>query len=286
MERPGLKSILENNKTMQLTFYKYQGAGNDFILLDNRDLKIRLEKDAVKALCDRRFGIGADGLMLLEPASGADFRMQYYNSDGGLSTMCGNGGRCIVRFARDLGIISDSTNFIAVDGPHGARIENNEVALEMIPVESMERADDHVVLNTGSPHYIYWTSAPDQLDVKKLGAEIRYQSRFAPGGINVNFVARQPDGSLRVRTYERGVEDETYSCGTGVTAAAIASSGTARGSFHIPIQTPGGMLAVSFLKNSPDSAEHVVLHGPAEFVFSGKVQISGDGSIQAFPIFT
>lgn len=271
---------------MQLKFYKYQGAGNDFILFDNRDHKIRLSNSAVKALCDRRFGIGADGLMLLEPAPDADFRMQYYNSDGGLSTMCGNGGRCIVRFARDLDIISDNTNFIAVDGPHGARIDEGEVALEMIPVQSMERSEDHVILNTGSPHYIYWTSDPDLINVKKLGAEIRYQSRFAPGGINVNFVARQPDGSLRVRTYERGVEDETFSCGTGVTAAAIASSGTAIGSFHIPIQTPGGVLAVSFLKNSPDSAENVVLHGPAEFVFSGNVQLSEDGTIQAFPILT
>lgn len=272
---------------MQLQFHKYQGAGNDFILIDNRDQKIHLSQAQVKALCDRRFGIGADGLMLLELAPEADFKMVYYNSDGGLSTMCGNGGRCIVAFAKDLGIISKETDFIAVDGPHGAKISPiGQVSLEMIDVKSIERADDHAVLDTGSPHYIYWTDNPEAIDVKKLGAEIRYQSRFAPGGINVNFVAVQPDGSLRVRTYERGVEDETYSCGTGVTASAIASSGMATGKFHVSVQTPGGMLAVSFVKDSPDTAKEVVLHGPARLVFRGQVKIDEKGQIQDFPVLT
>jgi diaminopimelate epimerase len=272
---------------MQLQFYKYQGAGNDFILLDNRDKSIQLSKAQVKALCDRRFGIGADGLMLLEPARDADFTMEYYNSDGGLSTMCGNGGRCIVAFAKDLGVIEETTNFIAVDGPHDAQIiGDGQVSLEMISVKSLHRAEDHVVLDTGSPHYIYWTNDPDSIDVKKLGAEIRYQLRFAPGGINVNFVVIQPDGSLRVRTYERGVEDETYSCGTGVTASAIASTGTDTGAFHINVQTPGGMLAVSFIKDSADTARDVVLHGPAKFVFRGQVRVGAEGDIQAFPVLT
>ncbi len=259
---------------MRLTFHKYQGTGNDFILLDNRQGYIRLSREQVARLCHRRFGIGADGLMLLEDDPDAAFRMVYYNSDGGESTMCGNGGRCIVAFARALGIIRDSCRFAAIDGMHDAHIQaDGLVRLEMRPVAGIERHDGYAILDTGSPHYVQWVNDASATNVFEEGRAIRKASRFGREGINVNFVARLEDGSLSVRTYERGVEDETLSCGTGVTAAAIAASGTETGQFAYDIQTPGGPLKVSFIKDSADSAGDVVLCGPAEAVFSGDISL-------------
>lgn len=258
---------------MNISFSKYHGSGNDFILIDNRDKKITLTKEQVAHLCHRRFGIGADGLMLLETAEGYDFRMVYYNSDGGESTMCGNGGRCITAFAKRLNIISGEANFVAIDGPHHATIHNDDtISLQMQDVAAIDQHPTHTILNTGSPHYILWVDDAENTDVFNTGRSIRNQQEFQPNGINVNFVQKLENG-LQVRTYERGVEDETWSCGTGVTAAAIASSGNTTGHFTTPIKTPGGNLEISFTKDSESSAKEVVLKGPAVFVFEGVFEL-------------
>lgn len=254
-------------------FYKYQGAGNDFILIDNRTQGTALHTEQIALLCHRRFGIGADGLMLLEAAEGHDFRMVYYNADGRESTMCGNGGRCITAFARHLGIIGDKAFFVAIDGEHHAQFTGeNIVALEMNDVHEIQHFDNFSILNTGSPHYVVWTDDVAQTDVVHQGREIRNRDKFAPNGINVNF-AQVIESGLYVRTYERGVEDETLSCGTGVTACAIAASKDQTGAFSTDILTPGGKLNVSFTKDTPGSAIDVVLTGPAGFVFEGDVTL-------------
>ncbi len=254
-----------------MTFYKYHGTGNDFILIDDRANEVILTTEQVAALCHRRFGIGADGLMLLQHADGYDFRMVYYNSDGRESSMCGNGGRCLVAFAQSLGLVTDHASFIATDGPHTATIATDGlISLHMKDVEGMQMNDGHTILDTGSPHYILWVKDAATADVFNEGKRIRYSDAFKPGGTNVNFVQQQGD-KLIVRTYERGVEDETLSCGTGVTAAAIAATCSATGTFKTSIETPGGQLEVSFTKNTPTSAIDVVLTGPAAFVFKGEI---------------
>lgn len=257
---------------MKLHFYKYQGCGNDFVLLDNRKKEIELTKPQIAWLCHRRFGIGADGLMLLEPVPDADFTMVYFNADGAESSMCGNGGRCIAAFANHLGIVQRKAKFLAIDGLHEATIfEDGLISLGMQNVLNLEQYPEHTLLNTGSPHYVLWVEDLKTLDVVFEGRKIRNDPAFAPGGLNVNFTKMLDENTLEVRTYERGVEDETMSCGTGVTAAAIASSGALQGVFKKRIITPGGHLEVSFFKNSPNTAQQVILSGPAEFVFSGNV---------------
>ena len=258
---------------MDIHFYKYQGAGNDFVIADNRNGSIALSREQVAFLCNRHMGIGADGLMLLEHADGYDFKMVYYNSDGNESTMCGNGGRCIAAFAKLLGVIGDNATFVAIDGPHTAAIDTDgTVHLAMQDVTGIDFADNHAVLNTGSPHYVTWVDDVDGTDVFHNGRDIRNRAVFQPKGINVNFV--QPtDNGIKVRTYERGVEDETLSCGTGVTASAIATVRDAVGKFDTAIHTPGGLLRVSFTKDSPNTAKDVILTGPAQLVFEGDVTL-------------
>jgi len=257
---------------MEHIFYKYQGTGNDFIILDNRKKQIFLNTEQIAKLCDRHFGVGADGLMLLEEAAGYDFRMVYYNSDGRESTMCGNGGRCMTAFAHKLGLLKDEANFVAIDGPHKANIiPHGLVSLCMNDVSNISISDTYTILNTGSPHYVLWVKNVKDMDIYTGGHKIRNQPEFQPDGINVNFVEKDGD-ELWVRTYERGVEDETLSCGTGVTASAIASTGVHKGEYHKVVNTPGGALNVSFIKDTGTSAKNVVLTGPAEFVFSGKVE--------------
>jgi len=252
-----------------MSFYKYHGTGNDFILFDNRNNEYSFSTEQVAAMCHRRFGIGADGLMLLEHADGYDFRMVYYNSDGNESTMCGNGGRCIVAFAKMLGIVTNKASFMAIDGPHTALLEDNGIVhLHMQDVNQVDIREGYTILNTGSPHYIKWVSDVKATDVFNEGRAIRNLPEFAPGGINANFVEIKGD-YLHVRTYERGVEDETYSCGTGVTAAAIAATCSQTGSFSTRIITPGGELMVTFVKDTPGTAKDVVLSGPATFVYHG-----------------
>ena len=259
---------------MTIPFFKYQGAGNDFIIIDNRKQDIHLSNEQVAQLCHRHYGIGADGLMLLENAEGYDFRMVYYNSDGGESTMCGNGGRCITAFAHKLSIIDNEATFVAIDGAHTATLnEDGTISLQMQDVLEINATGGYSILNTGSPHYVLWVNDVQLVDVYNEGKKIRNQASFQPGGINVNFV-QLFDGKLWVRTYERGVEDETLSCGTGVTASAIASTTNATGTFEIPVNTPGGTLTVSFTKDSSTSAIDVMLTGPAKLVFEGNYELS------------
>lgn len=258
---------------MTTTFYKYQGTGNDFILIDNRTKSATLTPKQIALLCDRRYGIGADGLMLLENETGYDFKMVYYNADGNESTMCGNGGRCITAFAKQLGIIKTTATFVAIDGDHAATINaDNTISLQMKDVAAITINNDSTILDTGSPHYIAFVDDAAAVDVFKEGRNIRNRKEYQPKGINVNFVQPQGNGII-VRTYERGVEDETLSCGTGVTAAAIAFSGMKTGAFNITITTPGGMLKVNFHKPSPQTANNVILSGAAHFVFMGTVDV-------------
>ncbi len=252
-----------------MKFYKYQGTGNDFILLDNREGAHRLSTERIEQLCNRRMGIGADGLMLLEHTDGYDFRMVYYNADGRESTMCGNGGRCIVAFAHMLGIVGNKARFMAIDGPHDALINSDgTVSLHMKNVSGIVSGEGHVIMDTGSPHYVKWVPDVAGVNVFAEGRSIR--TGHSEAGINVNF-AQVAENRLIVRTYERGVEDETLSCGTGVTAVAIAASGGQTGSFVHFIETPGGQLKVTYAKDTADAAHDVVLTGPAVFVFEGSI---------------
>jgi diaminopimelate epimerase len=258
---------------MQLTFYKYQGTGNDFVILDNRDGSISLNTQQVKFLCDRRFGIGADGLMLLNKLDGYDFEMAYYNADGRESSMCGNGGRCLTRFAFDRGIRKENYLFRAVDGDHQAELgENGWIRLKMQDVNEVKEYHGDLVLDTGSPHYVKNVHHVMDLDVFKAGREIRYSKDFEAEGINVNFVEND-DKKIIVRTYERGVEDETFSCGTGVTASALISAHNDKGFNQVEVQTLGGHLAVEFDKTGEHSFENIWLCGPATFVFKGEIEI-------------
>lgn len=264
------------NNTMKTTFYKYQGTGNDFIFIDNRQNNFpKNDTKLIEKLCDRRFGIGADGLILLENDANHDFRMVYYNSDGNQSSMCGNGGRCIVAFAKSLGLISNETTFIATDGLHFASIlENGDVSLQMKDVDTVKIESDYIFLNTGSPHHVMLVSDLDDFDVKGKGAEIRYSDLYGKAGSNVNFVNQVSDDHFRLRTYERGVEDETYSCGTGATAAAIAMNAVGKTNSHqITLDVEGGQLEVSFNKIADDFKYYnVFLKGPATFVYQGEIE--------------
>lgn len=258
---------------MEVNFYKYQGTGNDFIMIDNRKGDFPKENvDLVRFLCDRKFGIGADGLILLEEAQEVDFEMVYYNSDGNPSSMCGNGGRCLVAFANFLGVIQDSCTFNAVDGLHTARIEDGIVSLAMQDVDKIDKFSTHSFLNTGSPHHVQIVNGLVDMDVKVEGAKLRY-GKYGNTGSNINFVQALEENTFQVRTYERGVEDETLSCGTGVTAVALAmhEKGLATGE-HITLKTPGGDLKVSFIKND-SGYDNIYLVGPATQVFKGLITI-------------
>ena len=258
---------------MNIIFSKYHGTGNDFIIIDNRSLKLKPSKEWIAKLCLRRFGIGADGLMLIENSKDSDFSMKYYNADGNEGTMCGNGGRCIVAYAHSLGIIKKITKFKAIDGEHSAEIiEHNEtdciVDLKMQDVDNINVYEDNYFIDTGSPHYVSFVEDLKNFDVFNQGKEIRYSKEFMPNGTNVNFVEVRGE-NLFVRTYERGVENETYSCGTGVTASAIAFSMKEN---KIPknIITRGGELNVKF-KKVGNSYSNIHLIGPASFVFKGEI---------------
>ena len=259
---------------MKSTFYKYEGTGNDFVFIDNRqDSFPKDNTQFIEKLCDRRFGIGADGLILLENDTNSDFGMVYYNSDGNQSSMCGNGGRCIVAFAKRLNLISDETTFRATDGLHYASILNNgDISLQMKDVPEVKIESDYVFLNTGSPHHVILVENLDNYDVKSIGAAIRYSDLYGKAGSNVNFVNQLSDNHFRLRTYERGVEDETLSCGTGATAAAIAMNAIGKTNSHnIKLDVEGGELEVSFDKVN-DGYINVFLKGPATFVFEGEIE--------------
>jgi len=260
---------------MQVHFFKYQGTGNDFIILDNRKHEYNvLSSEQIRRFCDRRFGIGADGLMLLNEKTGYDFEMKYYNADGKEGSMCGNGGRCMVRFAYQLGLHRSLYNFLASDGEHEAEIDTDGIiSLKMKNVTGIRKFHSDFILDTGSPHYIKMVSDVMNVDVFKKGHDIRYSKEFEEDGINVNFVEQISDDKIIVRTYERGVEDETYSCGTGVTAAALVCYHNENGFNEVEVKTLGGNLSVEFDRIDEGEYENIWLCGPAEKAFEGTVEL-------------
>jgi diaminopimelate epimerase len=259
---------------MKIPFSKYHGTGNDFIIIDNRELKWNPKQEEIARLCDRHFGIGADGLMLLTEKPGFDFYMTYYNSDGRESTMCGNGGRCMIIFARSLALTGSEARFQAIDGEHSGKVIQTKdsiiVSLKMKDVAVNETEADHLFLNTGSPHYVVFTNQVKTLDIIAEAKKIRFNARFRKEGTNVDFVEAIND-HIFVRSYERGVEDETLSCGTGVTAAALAYAIKKPAQLSpMEVQTRGGTLRVSF-KQEGNSFTDIWLEGPATFVYKGEV---------------
>ncbi len=260
---------------MTIPFYKYQGTGNDFIIVDNRtNVFDAARADLVKKFCDRKFGIGSDGLLLLQNKTGYDFEAVFFNPDASMS-LCGNGSRCIVSFAQTLGVIKDKARFLAIDGTHEAIInKDGTVSLKMNDVKNIETGKDHFFLDTGSPHYCLLVNDVKHYNVVEEGRRIRNSDRFRKEGTNVNFLEKN-NSAVYVRTYERGVENETLSCGTGVTASALAAAlkGIATAGNYCDIKTPGGNLRVKFQKNNDGSFSGIWLEGPAEFVFKGEITI-------------
>ena len=251
-----------------MIFWKYQGTGNDFIVMDNRSSEILLGASEIQSMCDRKFGVGADGVILIEKDNNTDFYMNFYNPDGSQS-FCGNGSRCAVKFVLDQHIVlHEKITFQAIDGFHEARV-TDKIEIKMKDVRSVTRkSDNRYFVNTGSPHVI---ELCDQLpmDIVFLGSSIRYSDEYAPDGTNVNFLVSNSKGEIAIRTYERGVENETLSCGTGVTASALVYASMHEDMSEIQVQTKGGLLWVTCEKQN-DGFSNVWLKGPAEFVFKGE----------------
>lgn len=256
-----------------IPFYKYQAAGNDFVIFDNRDGQLSFSAQEIARICHRQFGIGADGIMLLETAASTDFKMVYFNADGAPSSMCGNGGRALVAFAHHLGLFENSCSFMAVDGLHQAKLlAPNYIALEMQDYKDLLLADTHCFLDTGSPHHIEFVAQSEAVDVVQEGRKIRYAAPYGEKGANVNFVEVLGPKQLQIATYERGVENETLACGTGVTAAAIAHflqhGPKTKGHQRIEVRAKGGDLAVEF--DYQEEIKNIWLLGPAQAVFQGQ----------------
>lgn len=264
---------------MRIHFHKYQATGNDFVVVDNRSGAFDLSIDEIRTICDRRFGVGADGLMLIENHPSAQFNLRYFNSDGSQS-LCGNGSRAAVKMAASLGLVNGKAKFEAFDGLHDAEISKDGIVrLKMNDVSAVKTHGEDLFINTGSPHYVRFVSGVKDYPVFEEGRKIRYSDTFAPGGTNVNFVELRPDNAIFVRTYERGVENETLSCGTGVTAAALAVSSRGYTS-PVTVNTSGGELRVEFKAPKPDeptaqsaSFHDIYLIGPAKLVFEGDLEL-------------
>ena len=263
---------------MLVHFSKYHGTGNDFVMIDGRASESKpLTTGWIHRLCHRRFGIGADGLIILQDSKDFDFTMRYFNADGKEGTMCGNGGRCITAYAAKLGIIEGQTTFEGIDGLHQASLlEDGEIRLKLGDVAGIEKLEDGYLLDTGSPHFVSFVQKLEQLDVAREVHRIRHEARFGKGGVNVNFVERGKDSAeIKVRTFERGVEGETWSCGTGVSAAAITTyfhTGTDNQSYKV--HTRGGKLEVSFKAHSHKDFTDIYLRGPASHVYDGTIEIT------------
>jgi diaminopimelate epimerase len=259
---------------MEVTFYKYQGTGNDFIMIDNRDGRFPADQEVIASLCARHTGIGADGLILLQEHPGYDFSMRYFNADGAESTMCGNGGRCVIAFARYLGVCGDKTLFLAVDGEHSGEIHDGLIRLKMNDVKEIRETGDGWFLDTGSPHYVLFREEVEHTDVFREGRALRYSERFSPGGTNVNFTQVIGQQTIFNRTYERGVEDETLSCGTGSIAAALTHTHIRQNvSSPVTVLTRGGKLKVHFQPGKEKIFREIYLEGPAQQVFRGVFEI-------------
>lgn len=257
---------------MTIHFSKYHGAGNDFVIIDNRELAFNPTPQQVAALCHRHFGIGADGLMLLETDSDFDFRMRYFNSDGPEASMCGNGGRCLVMFAHRLGLFEHQTQFVGIDGVHQALVVDNQtVKLQMIDVEGVSVEDDNFIVNTGSPHLVQFVADVEHVDVPYQGKLMRNTFGLQPGGVNVNFAHFTADG-IKIRTYERGVEGETLACGTGAVATAIAANHWYNEDKNCyTLYARGGTLTISFNKAAESRYSNIWLQGPVVHVFDGEI---------------
>ncbi len=257
---------------MKIPFQKYEATGNDFVIIDNRKGEYSFAVDQIKKICDRKFGVGADGLMLIEKHSTLDFNLIYFNSDGSPS-LCGNGSRAAMKMASSLGMINGHASFNAYDGIHeGELLPNNVVRLKMNDVKEVKKGNKGVFINTGSPHFIQAVASTKDFPVVEEGKKIRYSETFKPAGTNANFIELLPGNTIFVRTYERGVEDETLSCGTGVTAAALAASLDGYRS-PVGIRTLGGELSVEFKSSQDGSFTDVYLIGPAKKVFEGTLEL-------------
>jgi diaminopimelate epimerase len=253
-------------------FHKYQATGNDFVIIDNREAGLAFTSEQVAQICHPKFGVGADGLMLIEKHPTLNFHLEYFNSDGSKS-LCGNGCRAAVQFASQLGLVNGTASFTAFDGPHTAEIlPTGNIRLKMGDVHETKSLANDYFINTGSPHYIRFVSDVKNYQVFEEGKRIRYADQFRPGGTNVNFVELQPDNTIFVRTYERGVENETLSCGTGITAAALAASFKGYTS-PVSVKTLGGNLSVEFKSGQSGTFQEICLIGPAKMVFKGQLEL-------------
>ncbi|MEA1878609.1 MAG: diaminopimelate epimerase [Bacteroidota bacterium] len=260
----------------ELRFQKWQATGNDFVIIDNRNgILTDLSSEWISRICNRNFGVGADGFMFIQNHPELDFEMKYYNADGLEAEMCGNGARSIIGFVKNLRIIDNSTTFQAIDGVHqGWVLRPDYYRIKMVDVDEIIENEKGISLNTGVPHLVIFTEAPDQTDVFQLGKEIRYSKEFAPKGSNVNF-SNYSDNILRMRTYERGVENETLSCGTGAVASAIATEYLNNyGKSTYEVQVPGGKLKVSFERTNKNHFQEIYLEGEAKMVFEGNIKPS------------
>jgi len=256
---------------MQFKFHKYQATGNDFVIIDNRDDHFPKDRTSlIQKLCHRKFGIGSDGLILLEPSTLANFTMTFYNPDGSQS-FCGNGSRAVVSYAQSIGLIQIAGSFEAYDGIHETKIAGNLIQIKMAEVHNGRPILNGTFIDTGSPHYVEFVENLMEIDVVQKGRKLRHAAVFGPEGSNINYVEKIGDGKISVRTYERGVENETLSCGTGVTASAIVAANNGMGN-AIAIHTPGGNLSVWFEQKETDY-DNIWLEGPAELVFSGNINL-------------
>ncbi|WP_258105354.1 diaminopimelate epimerase [Marinoscillum sp. MHG1-6] len=261
----------KNFEHVTIQFHKYQGTGNDFVMIDDRSGNFPLgNKKVISFLCDRKMGVGADGVILIQNHPDLDFKMVYYNPDGSES-LCGNGSRCAIAFAKALGIIGDSTSFETTDGVHDAYFDGEIVHFHLHDVMGTNQLGEDWFINTGSPHHMVFVDDVMGIDIIAEGQKIRYSDNYAPAGTNVNFVEKAGDG-IKVRTYERGVENETLSCGTGVTACALASSFLGYES-PVQIHAQGGELSVSFNKKDDQTFDNIYLAGPAKKVFEGRITL-------------
>jgi diaminopimelate epimerase len=253
-------------------FHKYQATGNDFVIIDNRKSGLTFTTEQVARICHPKFGIGADGLMLIENHPTLNFHLEYFNSDGSKS-LCGNGCRAAVQFASQLGLVNGKASFNAFDGAHAAEIlPSGDIRLKMMDVKELKSIDEDFFVHTGSPHYVRFVADVEQYPVFEEGRRIRYGEQFQPGGTNVNFVELQANNTLFVRTYERGVENETLSCGTGITGAALVASLKGYTS-PIKVKALGGDLAVEFKTGQSGTFQEIYLIGPAKMVFKGQLDL-------------